>query len=233
MENILDKISGIKAWAEDDRPREKFLLKGKQSLSNTELLAILIATGTKNESAVDLARKILQLTNDNLNELGKLSINDLKKVKGIGEAKAITIAAALELGRRRKDEDAKQIEIVKTSREVFNYFEPLLADLPHEEFWILLLARNRKVIARVKISEGGVAGTVVDTKIIFKHAIENLASYIVLCHNHPSGNLQPSTADIQITKNLKNAGKLLDIDIVDHIIIGNNKYYSFADNDNF
>jgi DNA repair protein RadC len=233
MENILDKISGIKAWAEDDRPREKFLLKGKQSLSNTELLAILIATGTKNESAVDLARKILQLTNDNLNELGKLSINDLKKVKGIGEAKAITIAAALELGRRRKDEDAKQIEIVKTSREVFNYFEPLLADLPHEEFWILLLARNRKVIARVKISEGGVAGTVVDTKIIFKHAIENLASYIVLCHNHPSGNLQPSAADIQITKNLKNAAKLLDIDIVDHIIIGNNKYYSFADNDNF
>jgi DNA repair protein RadC len=233
MENILDKISGIKAWAEDDRPREKFLLKGKQSLSNTELLAILIATGTKNESAVDLARKILQLTNDNLNELGKLSINDLKKVKGIGEAKAITIAAALELGRRRKDEDAKQIEIVKTSREVFNYFEPLLADLPHEEFWILLLARNRKVIARVKISEGGVTGTVVDTKIIFKHAIENLASYIVLCHNHPSGNLQPSAADIQITKNLKNAAKLLDIDIVDHIIIGNNKYYSFADNDNF
>jgi DNA repair protein RadC len=233
MENNLDKFSGIKAWAEDDRPREKFLLKGKQSLSNTELLAILIATGTKNESAVDLARKILQLTNDNLNELGKLSIKDLKKVKGIGEAKAITIAAALELGRRRKDEDAKQIEIVKTSREVFNYFEPLLADLPHEEFWILLLARNRKVIARVKISEGGVAGTVVDTKIIFKHAIENLASYIVLCHNHPSGNLQPSTADIQITKNLKNAAKLLDIDIVDHIIIGNNKYYSFADNDDF
>jgi DNA repair protein RadC len=233
MENNLDKFSGIKAWAEDDRPREKFLLKGKHSLSNTELLAILIATGTKNESAVDLARKILQLTNDNLNELGKLSINDLKKVKGIGDAKAITIAAALELGRRRKDEDAKQIEIVKTSREVFNYFEPLLADLPHEEFWILLLARNRKVIARVKISEGGVAGTVVDTKIIFKHAIENLASYIVLCHNHPSGNLQPSTADIQITKNLKNAAKLLDIDIVDHIIIGNNKYYSFADNDNF
>jgi DNA repair protein RadC len=233
MENILDKLSGIKAWAEDDRPREKFLLKGKQSLSNTELLAILIATGTKNESAVDLARKILQLTNDNLNELGKLSIKDLKKVKGIGEAKAITIAASLELGRRRKDEDAKQIEIVKTSREVFNYFEPLLADLPHEEFWILLLARNRKVIARVKISEGGVAGTVVDTKIIFKHAIENLASYIVLCHNHPSGNLQPSTADIQITKNLKNAAKLLDIDIVDHIIIGNNKYYSFADNDDF
>ncbi len=233
MEESLDKFTGIKAWAEDDRPREKFLLKGKQSLSNAELLAILIATGTKNESAVDLARKILQLTSENINELAKLTINDLKKVKGIGEAKAITIAAALELGRRRKDEDAKQIEIIKNSREAFNYFEPLLADLPHEEFWILLLARNRKVIARKKISEGGVAGTVVDTKIIFKHAIEHLASYIVLCHNHPSGNLQPSAADVQITKNLKNAGKVLDIDIVDHIIVGNDKYYSFADNDNF
>lgn len=233
MEESLDKFTGIKAWAEDDRPREKFLLKGKQSLSNAELLAILIATGTKNESAVDLARKILQLTSENINELAKLTINDLKKVKGIGEAKAITIAAALELGRRRKDEDAKQIEIIKNSREAFNYFEPLLADLPHEEFWILLLARNRKVIARKKISEGGVAGTVVDTKIIFKHAIEHLASYIVLCHNHPSGNLQPSAADVQITKNLKNAGKVLDIDVVDHIIVGNDKYYSFADNDNF
>ncbi len=233
MEESLDKFTGIKAWAEDDRPREKFLLKGKQSLSNAELLAILIATGTKNESAVDLARKILQLTSENINELAKLTINDLKKVKGIGEAKAITIAAALELGRRRKDEEAKQIEIIKNSREAFNYFEPLLADLPHEEFWILLLARNRKVIARKKISEGGVAGTVVDTKIIFKHAIEHLASYIVLCHNHPSGNLQPSAADVQITKNLKNAGKVLDIDVVDHIIVGNDKYYSFADNDNF
>lgn len=233
MEESLDKFTGIKAWAEDDRPREKFLLKGKQSLSNAELLAILIATGTKNESAVDLARKILQLTSENINELAKLTINDLKKVKGIGEAKAITIAAALELGRRRKDEEAKQIEIIKNSREAFNYFEPLLADLPHEEFWILLLARNRKVIARKKISEGGVSGTVVDTKIIFKHAIEHLASYIVLCHNHPSGNLQPSAADVQITKNLKNAGKVLDIDVVDHIIIGNDKYYSFADNDNF
>jgi DNA repair protein RadC len=233
MEDNFDKLGGIKTWAEDDRPREKFLLKGKQSLSNAELLAILIATGTRNESAVDLARKILQLTSENINDLAKLNVNELKKVKGIGEAKAITIAAALELGRRRKDEEAKQIEIIKNSQEAFNYFEPLIADLPHEEFWILLLARNRKVIARKKISEGGIAGTVVDTKIIFKHAIENLASSIVLCHNHPSGNLVPSVADIQITKNLKNAGKLLDIEVVDHIIVGNDKYYSFADNDNF
>ncbi|MFZ4798080.1 MAG: RadC family protein [Bacteroidia bacterium] len=231
MEDSFDKFNGIKTWAEDDRPREKFLLKGKHSLSNAELLAILIGTGTRNESAVDLGRKILQLTAENLNELAKLSINDLTKVKGIGQAKAITIAAALELGRRRKEENAKEIEIVKTSREAFNYFEPMVADLPHEEFWILLLARNRKVLSKKQISAGGVAGTVVDMKIIFKHAIENLASYIVLCHNHPSGNLTPSSADIQITKALKNGGKLLEIEIVDHIIIGGDKYYSFADND--
>lgn len=231
MEDSLDKFNGIKTWAEDDRPREKFLLKGKHSLSNAELLAILIGTGTKNESAVDLGRKILQLTAENLNELAKLSINDLKKIKGIGEAKAITIAAALELGRRRKEENAKEVEIIRTSREAFNYFEPMVADLPHEEFWILLLARNRKVICKKQISAGGVAGTVVDMKIIFKHAIEHLASYIILCHNHPSGNLTPSSADIQITKSLKTSGKLLEIEIVDHIIIGGDKYYSFADND--
>lgn len=231
MEESFDKYNGIKTWAEDDRPREKFLLKGKHSLSNAELLAILIGTGTKNESAVDLGRKILQLTTENINELAKLSVTDLKKIKGIGEAKAITIAAALELGRRRKEESAKEIEIIRTSREAFNYFEPLVADLPHEEFWILLLARNKKVIGKKQISAGGVAGTVVDVKIIFKHAIENLASMVILCHNHPSGNLTPSSADIQITKNLKSGGKLLEIEIVDHIIIGGDKYYSFADND--
>lgn len=232
MEYKTDKFAGIKAWAEDDRPREKFLLKGKQSLSNAELLAILIATGTRNESAVDLARKILLLTSDNLNELGKLTVNDLKKVKGIGQAKALTIAAALELGRRRKEEDAKEVKIITSSKDAFNYFDPLLSDLPHEEFWILLLARNRKVLTRIKISEGGIAGTVVDTKIIMKHALENLASYIVLCHNHPSGNLNPSDADLSITKKLVQAAKTLDIDVVDHIIVANNKYYSFSDNGN-
>lgn len=229
MEESFEKFSGIKSWAEDDRPREKYLLKGKLSLSNAELLAILLGTGTKNESAVDLARKILQITDGNLNELARLNINDFIKVKGIGEAKAITIGAALELGRRRKDEDAKQIEIIKTSKQSFDYFEPLIADLPHEEFWILLLARNNKVIARKKVSEGGVAGTIVDFKIIFKHAIENLASQMVLCHNHPSGNIKPSDSDITITKKLKEAGKLLDIVIIDHIIIGHSNYYSFAD----
>lgn len=230
MEYKIDKFAGIKAWAEDDRPREKFLLKGKQSLSNAELLAILIATGTRNESAVDLARKILLLTSENLNELGKLSINDLKKVKGIGEAKALTIAAALELGRRRKEEEAKEVQIITNSREAFQYFDPLLSDLPHEEFWILLLARNRKVITRKKISEGGIAGTVVDIKIIMKHALENLASFIVLCHNHPSGNLNPSDADLSITKKLVQAARILDLDVVDHIIVANNKYYSLGDN---
>ena len=233
MEDSFDKFNGIKAWAEDDRPREKFILKGKNSLSSAELLAILIGTGTRKESAVDLGRKILQLTSENLNDLAKLSITDLKKIKGIGEAKAITIAAALELGRRRKEEDAKEIQIITSSRDAYNYFEPLISDLPHEEFWILLLARNKKVIIKKQISAGGIAGTVVDLKIIFKLALENLASYMVLCHNHPSGNLTPSSADIQITKNIKAAGKILEIEVVDHIIIGGNKYYSFADNDIF
>ncbi|MES2380897.1 MAG: DNA repair protein RadC [Bacteroidota bacterium] len=231
MKSSLDRKNSIKYWAEDDRPREKFLAKGKQSLSNSELLAILIGTGAKDQSAVDLARNILALTKDNINELAKLDINSLTKVKGIGEAKAIIIAAALELGRRRKDEDAKQVEIIKGSRDIFNYFEPLLTDLPHEEFWILLLARNNKVICRKRISEGGLTGTVVDARIIFKHAIENLASSIILCHNHPSGNLKPSSTDIQITKNLVNGAKFLDLSVIDHLIIGQNGYYSFADKD--
>lgn len=231
MKSGIDRKNSIKYWAEDDRPREKFLAKGKQSLSNSELLAILIGTGAKDESAVDLARKILSLTKDNINELARLDVKSLTKVKGIGEAKAIIIAAALELGRRRKDEDAKQVEIIKDSRDIFNYFEPILTDLPHEEFWILLLARNNKVICRKRISEGGLTGTVVDARIIFKHAIENLASSIILCHNHPSGNLKPSSTDIQITKNLVNGAKFLDLSVIDHLIIGQNGYYSFADKD--
>lgn len=229
MELNSERKSSIKLWAEDDRPREKFALKGKQSLSNAELIAILLSTGTKDESAVDLARKILNLTNDNLNDLARLTINDLKTIKGIGEAKAITIAAALELGRRRKDEAAKEVEIIKGSKDIYKYFEPILSDLPHEEFWVLLLARNNRVIGRKKISEGGVSGTVVDAKILLKHAIENLASSIVLCHNHPSGSLTPSVADVQLTKNLKAGAKLIDITVIDHLIIGHHEYFSFAD----
>ncbi len=229
MELNSERKSSIKLWAEDDRPREKFALKGKQSLSNAELIAILLSTGTKDESAVDLARKILNLTNDNLNDLARLTINDLKTIRGIGEAKAITIAAALELGRRRKDEAAKEVEIIKGSKDIYKYFEPILSDLPHEEFWVLLLARNNRVIGRKKISEGGVSGTVVDAKILLKHAIENLASSIVLCHNHPSGSLTPSVADVQLTKNLKAGAKLIDITVIDHLIIGHHEYFSFAD----
>jgi len=225
------KFNAIKTWAEDDRPREKFLSKGKHSLSNTELLAILIATGTKNESAVDLAKKILSFTNDNLNDLLKLSLNDLQKIKGIGPAKALTISAALELGRRIKDEKAHEVEKITNSRQLYDYFDPILSNLSTEQFWILLLSNSKKVIKRIQVSAGGVSSTLVDPKIIFKAALENLAPCVVLCHNHPSGSLEPSKADISITKKLIEAGKHLDIEVLDHIIIGNKTYYSFADND--
>jgi len=219
----------IKQWAEDDRPREKLLLKGRSSLSDAELLAILIGTGNKTETAVDLAKKVLAIANNNLNGLAKLSLNDLQKIKGIGKAKAITIAAALELGRRRKEESIIENPTIKTSQNAFDFFYPLLADLDTEEFWVLLLTRKHSVIKPVRISIGGVHATVVDIKVIARHAIENLSSAIVLCHNHPSGNLTPSEHDIKITKQLQQALQLIEVVLVDHIIIGGNKYYSFAD----
>lgn len=227
-ENNFKKIS-IKNWAEDDRPREKLLLKGKSSLSDAELIAILISTGTKNDSAVDLAKKILSLASNNINELGKFSVIDLKKVKGIGEAKAISIIAALELGRRRKEETVFERKQILTSKDIFDYFYPILSDFKHEEFWMLLLNRTNKIIGSKKISEGGVQGTVADPKIIFKYAIEELASSIVLCHNHPSGNTKPSEEDIRLTQKIKDAGKFLDIQVLDHLIIGGKCYYSFND----
>jgi DNA repair protein RadC len=220
----------INLWAEDDRPREKMLLKGAHALSDAELLAILIATGTRELSAVDLGKKILALTGNQLNELGKLSIKDFKKVKGIGEAKAITIAAALELGRRRKLDESKQVhQFITSSKQAADYFLPLLSDLKHEEFWVGYLNRRHKIIELKKVSEGGVAGTVADPKIIFKHAVELLASSIILAHNHPSGNLRPSEADKQLTKKLVQGGKMLDILVVDHLIISDQRFYSFAD----
>jgi DNA repair protein RadC len=219
----------IKNWAEDDRPREKLLLKGKSSLSDAELIAILISTGTKNDSALDLAKKILQSASNNVNELAKLSVNDLRKVKGIGEAKAISIIAALELGRRRKEETVFERKQIVTSKDIFDFFNPLLSDYKHEEFWVLLLNRANKIISSKKISEGGITGTVADPKIIFKHAVDELANSIVLCHNHPSGNCKPSEEDIRLTQKIKNAGKFLDIFVIDHIIIGGNSYYSFND----
>ena len=220
----------INLWAEDDRPREKMLLKGAYALSDAELLAILIATGTRELSAVDLGKKILALTGNQLNELGKLSIKDFKKVKGIGEAKAITIAAALELGRRRKLDESKQAhQFITSSKQAADYFLPLLSDLKHEEFWVGYLNRRHKIIELKKVSEGGVAGTVADPKIIFKHAVELLASSIILAHNHPSGNLSPSEADKQLTKKLVQGGKMLDILVVDHLIISDQRFFSFAD----
>lgn len=219
----------IKSWAEDDRPREKLLSKGRNALSDAELIAILIGSGSKNESAVELSQKILASISNNLNALGKLSVNDLMKFKGIGEAKAITIAAALELGRRRNREKPAKRDKIITSRDVFDVFYPQLTDLPHEEFWILLLNRANSIINKINISRGGVSGTIVDIKIILKIAIENLATSIILCHNHPSGNIMPSQSDIDMTKNLKQASSLVEIQTLDHIIIGENAYYSFSD----
>lgn len=218
----------IKQWAEEDRPREKLLEKGINSLSNAELLAILIATGTKKLSAVDLAKQIMLEAENNLHLLGKKTINDLKKINGIGEAKAITILAALELGRRRKTVDFKQTKITQSS-DVFEIFQPLLGDNSHEEFWVLYLSRSNQIIDKVKISSGGTAGTVIDNKIILKHGIEKLAVGLILVHNHPSGNIQPSQSDKQITEKIKQACTFLDINLLDHIIIGDKKYLSFND----
>lgn len=219
----------IKNWSADDRPREKLLHKGINSLSNAELIAILIGSGNKHESAVDLSKRILHSLKNNLNDLGKLTINELQSFNGIGQAKAISIKAALELGKRRKFEEIIEKEIISSSTDVFNYFHPLLGELPHEEFWIILANRANKIINHCKISQGGITGTVADIKIIMKHAINNNATSIILCHNHPSGNTQPSNADIKLTKRLIEAGKIMEISILDHIIIGDKKYYSFAD----
>ena len=220
----------ITSWAEDDRPREKLLKNGRQALTDAELIAILISIGNKKESAVELSRRILkEAGGNNLNEIAKLSVNDLMKFKGIGEAKAISIVAALELGRRRKETEVIKREKITTSKDIYEIFRPVLLDLPHEEFWVLFLNRFNSVIKKEFISRGGIAGTIVDTKIIFKSAIESLASSIILCHNHPSGNTKPSDMDVKLTKNLKEAGKLLEVQVLDHIIIAENSYYSFAD----
>ena len=219
----------INQWAEDDRPREKFQLKGKSSLSDSELLAILIGSGSRNESAVQLCQRILASTDNNLNQLGKLSITQLTNFKGIGQAKAISIAAALELGRRRRVEDAVELKKITSSKAVFEIMQPLIGELPHEEFWVLFLNNSNKVIHKAQISKGGITGTVVDSRIIFKTGFENNATSIILTHNHPSGKLLPSEADIQITKKLKVAGQQLDISVLDHVIITETSFYSFND----
>lgn len=220
----------ITDWAAEDRPREKLIQKGTSSLSDAELLGILISSGTKDKSAVDLGRELLSMANNNLNNLGKLTITDLRKLHGIGPARAVTIAAALELGRRRKLSEAEESIRIKCSKDVADIFQPLLSDLVHEEFWILYLNRSNKVISRMKLSQGGVSGTVTDVRIAMKKAVECLASGIILCHNHPSGNLNPSEADTKITQKIKEAGAFMDIQLLDHLIISEKDYYSFADN---
>ena len=219
----------INQWAEDDRPREKFLLKGKSSLSDSELLAILIGSGSRNESAVQLCQRILYSANNNLSQLGKLSIKQLTEFKGIGEAKAISIAAALELGRRRRAEDAVELEKITSSRSVFEIMQPIIGELPHEEFWVLYLNNSNKVIHKAQLSKGGITGTVVDSRIIFKTALEYNATSLILTHNHPSGKLLASNADREITKKIKLAGQQLDILVIDNIIITETGFYSFND----
>ncbi|WP_396147632.1 DNA repair protein RadC [Flavobacterium sp.] len=219
----------INQWAEDDRPREKFLLKGKAALSDSELLAILIGSGSRNESAVQLCQRILASANNNLNQLGKLSIQQLMDFKGIGEAKAISIAAALELGRRRRSQDAAEMDKITSSKAVFNIMQPLIGELLHEEFWVLYLNNSNKVIHKAQLSKGGMTGTVVDTRIIFKTALEYNAISLILTHNHPSGKLVASESDKEITRKLQLAGKQMDIMILDHVIITESSYFSFAD----
>ena len=219
----------IKHWAEEDRPREKLQLKGKSALSEAELIAILIGSGAASISAVDVSKVILNAVNNDLNSLAKLSVKDLTKFKGIGEAKAISIVAALELGRRRKETENRKRPKIRSSHDAYTLMKAELLDLSHEEFWCLLLNRSNLVIKKHLVSSGGVSGTVADPKIIFKAALEELASSIILVHNHPSGNLRPSQADMTLTKKMKDASKALEISLLDHLIFTDQGYFSFAD----
>jgi DNA repair protein RadC len=221
----------ITEWAESDRPREKLLEKGSSALSDAELIAILIGSGTVSMSAVDLSREILASVNNDLHKLSMLTLKELQKFKGIGEAKAITIVSALELGRRRKEQETIQKPRLTCSKDAFELLKPDLLYLPHEEFWVIYLNRSNFVLKKQKIGQGGITGTVADPRIAFKTAIEHSASAIILAHNHPSGNLNPSTADQQLTTKFKDCGKILDIQVNDHLIITDNGYYSFADAD--
>lgn len=219
----------IKQWSEDDRPREKLMMKGKAALSNAELLAVLIGSGNTKDSALDIAKNILDSVNQNLTELSRQTVNELMRTNGIGEARAVMIVAAMELGNRKRSQDAMVREKISGSRDVFELFHPELAEANYEEFRILLLNRANRIIRKMSVSEGGISGTVADPKKIFKMGLEFNASSIILCHNHPSGNIQPSEADIKLTRKMKEAGALLDLPVLDHLIIGGNSYYSFAD----
>jgi DNA repair protein RadC len=219
----------ISRWAEDDRPREKLELKGRHALSDAELLAILISTGTVRESALDLSKKLLARSGNNLIELSKMCLSDLIREKGIGKAKALTIIAALELGRRRNEAVAVSSEKIAQSRQAYEIFRSLMGEHLYEQFWILLLNRANRLIRKIQISEGGISGTVVDPKKVFGMALEHRASSVIIGHNHPSGNLEPSDADRKLTRKIREAGAFLDIEVLDHIIVGDDNYFSFAD----
>lgn len=219
----------IKNWADEDKPREKMLQKGRSILSDAELMAIVIGSGSKNESAVELSKRILASVENNLNELGQLSINQLMQFKGIGEAKAVGIAAALEIGRRRRGEKAKKIIKITSSKDAFEILQPIMGELPHEEFWIVYLNNSNRVMHMAQLSKGGITGTLVDVRLVMKQALELGAVALILAHNHPSGTLLPSEADKQITQKLKRASAALDIKVLDHLIITQKEYFSFAD----
>lgn len=219
----------IRLWAEGDQPREKLMHKGKSTLSDAELIAILIGSGNSDESAVELSRRILRESNDSLVNLSRMSISELMKFKGIGEAKAVSIVAALELGKRRRSAEAHERKTVTSSKDAFETIYAQASDHAYEKFWIILLDQAKKVIRIVEISDGGIAGTVADQRKIFKTALAHNATAIILCHNHPSGNLKPSDADKKITDKLKRSGELLDIQVIDHLIVGDDRYFSFAD----
>lgn len=225
----MEQNFSIKHWSEDDKPREKLMLKGKSVLSDAELIAILIGSGSRNESAVSLSKRILLSVNNNLNALGKLSLKQLMEFKGVGEAKAVTIVAALELGRRRRTEALPDFFKITSSKAVFEIMQPIIGDLLHEEFWVLYLNNANKVIHKAQLSKGGITGTIVDVRLIFKLALEHNATAIILSHNHPSGKLVASDADREITKKLTFAGEQLDIKVLDHIIITEKGYLSFQD----
>jgi len=227
---MLDKTPfSIKNWSEDDRPREKLLSKGRSALSDAELIAILIGSGNREESAVGLSKRILASVENNLSELGKASVKDLMKFKGIGEAKAISIAAALELGRRRSGSEALSRKRITSSTSIFELMQPIIGDLGHEEFWVIYLNNSNKVLDKLQLSKGGMTGTLVDTRLALKRALEVGATALALAHNHPSGTLKPSAADKQVTQKLVTAALSLDLRVIDHLIITEKGYFSFAD----
>ena len=221
----------LKQWADEDKPREKFQSKGRQVLSNAELIAIIIGSGTRDLTAVEIAKDILASVNNNLWQLGKLSYTDLGKFRGIGPARAITLMAALELGRRRNDEALPEKTKITCSKDAFTELAPLVMDLDYEVFYILVLSQTNHVEDRIQISSGGLTSTLADTRLIFKRAIDKHATSVILCHNHPSGSLKPSREDLDLTKKLVAAGRILDIPVIDHLIVGGNNFFSFADND--